>query len=91
MRAYKFSFEKFGGNKNKMEVESQFMVLFDFDWSLIDENSDTFIVEALDKETYKRFPEFRKNLHWTEVMQGISLFQKIKSLNIKKLTVFSPK
>ena len=54
-----------------MEEKNKISVIFDFDWSLIDENSDTYIAQQLDEQVYDKIKDFRKELNWTEVMQEV--------------------
>lgn len=42
------------------------LVIFDFDWSLIDCNSDTWVVEKLG--AMERMKSFRDTLPWTQLM-----------------------
>eukprot|EP00639_Heterosigma_akashiwo_P018017 CAMPEP_0206399868 /NCGR_PEP_ID=MMETSP0294-20121207/25130_1 /ASSEMBLY_ACC=CAM_ASM_000327 /TAXON_ID=39354 /ORGANISM="Heterosigma akashiwo, Strain CCMP2393" /LENGTH=92 /DNA_ID=CAMNT_0053855859 /DNA_START=261 /DNA_END=535 /DNA_ORIENTATION=+ len=48
------------------------LVVFDYDWSLINTNSDTYVVEALGPELYPLFREYRdQGLGWTATMDAI--------------------
>lgn len=42
------------------------LVVFDFDWSLIDCNSDTWVVEKLG--AMERMKSFQETLPWTQLM-----------------------
>jgi pyridoxal phosphate phosphatase PHOSPHO2 len=45
------------------------IVIFDFDWSFIDENTDTYVIEKLAPELYKgEFESLRKDTQWTILM-----------------------
>jgi hypothetical protein len=46
-------------------------VVWDFDWSMIDENSDTFIIKEVDPDTHSKMreKEFRERFPvWTDLM-----------------------
>lgn len=56
----------------KPEMETmETLVVFDFDWSLIDCNSDTWVVEKLG--AMERMKSFRDTLPWTQLMVKIKL------------------
>eukprot|EP01119_Soliformovum_irregulare_P006811 TRINITY_DN19233_c0_g1_i1.p1 TRINITY_DN19233_c0_g1~~TRINITY_DN19233_c0_g1_i1.p1 ORF type:complete len:244 (-),score=55.95 TRINITY_DN19233_c0_g1_i1:106-837(-) len=44
------------------------LVVFDFDWSMIDDNSDTFILEKLSEKLAKEQKELRDTVQWTQLM-----------------------
>ncbi|CAB4384357.1 unnamed protein product [Rhizophagus irregularis] len=44
------------------------LVVFDFDWSLIDNNSDVWIFEQLSKELAEKIVELRKKIQWTDLI-----------------------
>lgn len=47
-------------------MASNYLVIFDFDWTLIDDNSDTFVVEQLGAGDLML--SLRKELPWTQLM-----------------------
>eukprot|EP00243_Klebsormidium_subtile_P006602 TRINITY_DN2836_c0_g1_i1.p1 TRINITY_DN2836_c0_g1~~TRINITY_DN2836_c0_g1_i1.p1 ORF type:complete len:247 (+),score=28.70 TRINITY_DN2836_c0_g1_i1:261-1001(+) len=47
-------------------MAAKFLVIFDFDWTLIDDNSDTFVVEQLGAGDLML--SLRKELPWTQLM-----------------------
>jgi pyridoxal phosphate phosphatase PHOSPHO2 len=55
------------------QVGADFLVIFDFDWSLINENSDTWIFEKLCPELYNELKSLRHTYkgRWTELMDHL--------------------
>lgn len=49
----------------------QKLAIFDFDHSLIDDNSDTLVVEKLRPDLSVRFDRYKKGDRWTELMDSI--------------------
>ena len=48
--------------------EKQYAVVWDFDWTLINENSDTFIVDRISHDARLEMKELRKRMGWTQLM-----------------------
>ncbi|RIA95928.1 phosphatase phospho-type [Glomus cerebriforme] len=44
------------------------LVVFDFDWSLIDNNSDPWVFEQLSKDLAEKIEELYKKIQWTDLM-----------------------
>ncbi|CAI2181917.1 15886_t:CDS:2 [Funneliformis geosporum] len=44
------------------------LVVFDFDWSMIDNNSDPWVLEQLSKELAKKIDELKRKVQWTDLM-----------------------
>jgi pyridoxal phosphate phosphatase PHOSPHO2 len=49
-------------------MNSDVVVIFDFDWSLINENTDTYVIEKLAPDLYAECLQLRKELQWTKLM-----------------------
>lgn len=46
------------------------LVVWDFDWSMINENSDTYVVEHSNAEVYARMRSLRASMPWTALMDS---------------------
>ncbi|CAM9123873.1 unnamed protein product [Ectocarpus sp. 6 AP-2014] len=61
-------------------VRSGVLIVWDFDWSLVNENSDTWVIKQLGQELMPEFRRLREeeNLGWTQIMnrQMRSLWKK---------------
>jgi len=57
-----------GGDKTKKTTKSPFLVIFDFDWSLINENSDIWILRQLIPEQENDLRKIMKTVHFTDAM-----------------------
>lgn len=62
---------------------SMFNVIWDFDNSLIDTNSDNFIIQTLDKNVYEQFLDAETKYSWPEpIREGFGLHKMILDNNI---------
>jgi len=50
-----------------MEVKTQ-LVIFDFDWTVLDQNSDTWIFEAIAIDLRRKVANLRKSVQWTDLI-----------------------
>lgn len=48
--------------------EQKLVVIFDFDWSLVNENSDTYVFQVLQPDLICKIKELRKQFDWTSLM-----------------------
>lgn len=74
-------------SKNIIMENSKNLVVFDFDHSLIDIDSDNFVVESLDKDLSNNMDELSKTMQWTNMMNH--LFQKLHEKNVNKDAILS--
>ncbi len=44
------------------------LIVFDFDWSFINENTDTYVIEQLAPQLLDKFNLKRKEMPWTSLM-----------------------
>ena len=52
-------------------MAQKWVIIFDFDWTLIDDNSDTFVVEQLGARDLMM--SLRKEMPWTQLMVSKSI------------------
>ncbi|CCM01144.1 uncharacterized protein FIBRA_03192 [Fibroporia radiculosa] len=44
------------------------LVVFDFDWSLVDQDSDRWIFEVLCPELRRKLNDLKREVQWTDLM-----------------------
>jgi hypothetical protein len=55
-----------GCGKSAASMARRFMLVFDFDWTLIDDNSDTYVVDQLGAKDLML--SLRAEMPWTQLM-----------------------
>jgi len=68
-----------------MTVVKRQLVVFDFDWSLADQDSDRWIFEVLAPELRRKMKELKSEVQWTDLVA--QLLQEIHALGITKAQI----